>query len=160
MPVECTFTLNRHNLSVLNCPGFGGVPAFSGNGRYVNDPNSTAVQDKGPLPTGTYYIVDRQSGGHLGWLYDAAKDLSLHTHRADWFALYRNDGKIDDWTTINGIRRGHFRLHPVGRLGESDGCITLSSRAQFDRLRAFLKAQPAFQVPGTTLKAYGKVTVR
>lgn len=58
------------------------------------------------------------------------------------------------------IRRGHFRLHPVGRLGESDGCITLTSRGQFDKLRAFLKAQPTTQVPGTSFRAYGKVTVK
>lgn len=61
---------------------------------------------------------------------------------------------------INGIRRGNFRLHPAGRLGESDGCITLQNPAQFDKLRAFLKAQPTFLVPGTLLRAYGKVTVR
>lgn len=62
MPVECTFTLNKTAVSILNCPGFGSVAAFSGNGRYVNDPAATAITDKGPLPTGTYYIVDRQSG--------------------------------------------------------------------------------------------------
>ncbi|KVD74820.1 hypothetical protein WS62_04300 [Burkholderia sp. ABCPW 14] len=160
MPVECTFVLNHRSLSTLTCPGFGSVPAFSGNGRYINDPGSTAVADKGPLPAGIYYIVDRQSGGHLGWFWDTVKDTALNTHRAEWFALYRNDGQLDDWTAINGIRRGHFRLHPVGRMGESDGCITLASRAQFDKLRAFLKAQPAIQVPGTALKAYGRVTVR
>ncbi|WP_186109656.1 DUF2778 domain-containing protein [Burkholderia gladioli] len=160
MPVECTFTLNKTAVSILNCPGFGSVAAFSGNGRYVNDPAATAITDKGPLPTGTYYIVDRQSGGHLGWLYDAVKDVTLNTRRAEWFALYRNDGKIDDWTTIKGIRRGHFRLHPVGRIGESSGCITVKNPAQFEKLRVFLKAQPIFQVPGAVLRAYGKVIVR
>ncbi|WP_186115916.1 tlde1 domain-containing protein, partial [Burkholderia gladioli] len=76
------------------------------------------------------------------------------------FALYRNDGKIDDWTTIKGIRRGHFRLHPVGRIGESSGYITVKNPAQFEKLRLFLKAQLIFQVPGAVLRAYGKVIVR
>lgn len=160
MPAECTFVLNRSRLSTLTCPGFGSVPAFSGNGRYINDPGSTAVADKGPLPAGVYYIIDRQSGGHLGWFRDTVMDAALNTYRAEWFALYHIDGQIDDWTIVNGIRRGHFRLHPVGRLGESDGCITLTSRGQFDKLRAFLKAQPTTQVPGTSFRAYGKVTVK
>ncbi|WP_186127013.1 tlde1 domain-containing protein [Burkholderia gladioli] len=73
---------------------------------------------------------------------------------------HRNDGKIDDVTVISGIRRAYFRLHPVGRFRESDGCITLPSLARFTRLRAFLEAQPTFDVPGTKLKAYGRVTVR
>ncbi|MFP3617622.1 DUF2778 domain-containing protein, partial [Paraburkholderia sp. SIMBA_050] len=75
-------------------------------------PNSTTVPNDGPLPAGVYYIVDRQSGGRMGWLNDFRSDLLAGTHRADWFALYRNDGVIDDWTSLNGIRRGHFRLHP------------------------------------------------
>lgn len=83
MPVECTFILNKSNISVLYCPGFGSVAAFSGNGRHMNDPSATAVAEKGPLPIGTYYIVDRQSGGHLGWLYDAIKDVTLNTRRAE-----------------------------------------------------------------------------
>lgn len=96
----------------------------------------------------------------MGWFWDSVKDIGADTHRADWFALYRNDGRIDDETIVNGIRRAHFRLHPVGRFRESDGCITLTSPAQFDKLHTFLRAQPTFQVPGTTLKAYGRVTVR
>ncbi len=86
------------------------------------------------------------------------KDIGTNTHRADRFALYRNDGKIDDVTVISGIRQAYFRLHPVGRFRESDGCITLPSLAQFTRLRAFLKAQPTLDVPRTKLKAYGRVT--
>ena len=54
MPVECTFVLNRSRTSSLYCQGFGSVPAFSGNGRYVDDPAATAVPKDGPLPAGTY----------------------------------------------------------------------------------------------------------
>lgn len=30
--------------------------------------------------------------------------------RSVWFALYRDDGNIDDWTFIDRVERGHFRL--------------------------------------------------
>ncbi|MFP3557791.1 DUF2778 domain-containing protein [Paraburkholderia sp. SIMBA_049] len=159
MPAACTFMLNKRPMSTLACPGFGNVQAFSGNQRYINDPDSTRLEDAGPLPKGIYFIIDRESGGHLGWLYDAVKDAVAGTHRDAWFALYRDDGKLDDHTFIEGVRRGHFRLHPVGRLGESDGCITLPSLAQFNALRTYLKSQsPAF-LPGTATRYYGTVKV-
>ena len=62
-------------------------------------------QYKGPLPIGSYYIVD-----------DLDKD--------NWWELwYRGDSVLDD-TAIgpNGERRGEFRLHP-GTV--SYGCITV-----------------------------------
>jgi hypothetical protein len=160
MPVACSFRLNGKRMSVLLCPGFGGVAAFSGDGVSIDDPTATAKQDEGPPPVGKYYIVDRQSGGRLGWLEDAVKDAFVHSNRREWFALYRNDGKIDDWTFVNGVRRGNFRLHPVGRLGESKGCITLANPTQFDQLRAFLKSQASAKIPGTDINYYGTVEVR
>ncbi|ORC49640.1 DUF2778 domain-containing protein [Paraburkholderia terricola] len=160
MPIACTFRLNGQRMSALQCPGFGGVAAFSGDGSSIDDPNATAKADEGPLPTGTYYIIDRQSGGHLGWLWDAVKDTFVHSNRSEWFALYRNDGKIDDWTFINGVRRGNFRLHPVGRLGESKGCVTVANPAQFQQLRAFLTSQTQQTIPGSNINYYGTVMVR
>ncbi|WP_186203901.1 DUF2778 domain-containing protein [Burkholderia gladioli] len=160
MPVECSFILNKQPISTLHCPGLGHFSAFSGNGLHTNNPESVTVISKGPLPKGVYYIVDRESGGHLGWLRDVVKDMGNNTHRADWFALYRNDGKIDVETIVNGIRRAHFRLHPIGSRRISNGCITLPSVSQFATLRAFLKSQPMFDVLGTKLKAYGRVTVK
>ncbi|WP_062124962.1 DUF2778 domain-containing protein [Paraburkholderia monticola] len=160
MPASCTFTLNRRSTSTLVCAGFGSVTAFSGNGRHINSPDSTNVANAGAIPKGMYYIVDRESGGHLGWLWDGVKDLGADTHRAEWFALYRDDGAIDDWTLIDGVRRSNFRLHPVGRYGESDGCITLSSREQFKALRSYLKTQPPAFIPGTVTRYYGTVEVR
>lgn len=41
--------------------------------------------------------------------------------RSVWFALYRDDGNIDDWTFIDHVERGHFRLHPAGCMGISEG---------------------------------------
>lgn len=81
--------------------------------------------------------------------------------RSQWFALYRNDGKIDDETYIGGARRGAFRLHPIGAMRRSEGCITLASHAAFSRLSSGLRGKGAtLAVPGTTLKAYGTVEVR
>ncbi|SDQ76062.1 Protein of unknown function [Paraburkholderia tuberum] len=147
-------------MSRLLCSGFGSVPAFSGKGRYIDDPDSTKVVSAGAIPAGEYYIVDRESGGHFGWLWDSAKDLLVDTHRAEWFALYHIDQHIDDWMFVDGVRRGSFRLHPVGRSGESDGCITLSSREQFKALRSYLKAQPPAFIPGTMTRYYGTINVK
>lgn len=47
MSVACTFFLNRENVSTLVCPGFGSVLAFSGMGKYVDDPDATALPQKG-----------------------------------------------------------------------------------------------------------------
>lgn len=160
MSVRCTFLLNNQPMSTLICPGFGSMAAFSGKPSYVDNPAATAVQDAGPLPKGTYYIVSRQSGGRLGWLWDWLKDHGSHVHHDDWFSLYRNDNVIDDYAIVNGVRRGNFRLHPNGRFGVSEGCITLASTSQFYKLRDFLLAQETKVIPGTTVKYYGTVEVR
>jgi hypothetical protein len=51
---------------------------------------------------------------------------------SEWFALWRDDGGIDDYTWIEGVKRGNFRLHP-GTL--SEGCITLPHDSDFATLR-------------------------
>ncbi|WP_179747145.1 DUF2778 domain-containing protein [Paraburkholderia bryophila] len=88
---------------------------------------NTAIKNAGPIPKGRYYIIGRQSGGRLGWLWDWAKDKASHVQHDQWFALYRNDGVIDDYTFVHGVRRGNFRLHPDGRFGISEGCIAIQS---------------------------------
>lgn len=70
------------------------------------------------------------------------------------------DGKIDDWTFVSGVRRGNFRLHPNGSWGVIDGCITLTSQSQFDRLRDYLLSQPTKMMPGSSTPYYGTVDVR
>jgi hypothetical protein len=142
------------------CPGFGGVSAFSGKPRYVDNPSAQAVPDAGPIPKGTYYIIGRQSGGRLGWLWDFIKDRASDVHRDNWFALYRNGTSVSDYTFIDGVKRGNFRLHPSGRFGVSEGCITVQSQAQFDRLRAWLLSQDTKMIPGTNIPYYGTVMVR
>lgn len=160
MAAQCSFVLNKQSVSTLICPGFGSVSAFSGKPEYVNNPDAQAVPNAGPLPSGTYYIIGRQHGGRLGWLWDWIKDTASNVHRDNWFALYRNDSVVDDYTFINGVRRGNFRLHPNGRFGVSEGCIAVLSTQQFDKLRAWLLSQDTKTVPGTNMSYYGTVTVR
>jgi hypothetical protein len=147
-----TFILNgqlftQFNYDRVNCT------AFSGNGPHRNNPASENVPNDGPIPIGRYYIVDRQSGGTLGPILDWIKDRDI------WFALWRDDGTIDDSTFVDGVRRGEFRLHPKGRLGISLGCITLEYRSEFDTLRTYLLAQPVTYIPDTTTRTYGTVDV-
>lgn len=160
MPTICYYKLNKQKTSYLQCPGFGNVPAFSGKDKYTNDPSATAVAKKGPIPIGTYYIIDRQSGGHLGAIEDAIHNVVTGTHRQDWFELYNAAPPGGDVTIVKGVIRGNFRIHPVGYIGESDGCITLPHPSQFEQLRSFLHSQTTAKIPGTELLYYGKVIVQ
>lgn len=150
---ECSFELNNKPMSVFKI-GATSFPAFSGLGNHVNRRISACLAGVGPIPPGTYYIFDRQSGGLLGPLYD------MFNEHSNWFALHAIDSKIDDETYCNQVKRGSFRLHLKGDLGISRGCITIESRSDYQRLRATLKDAAPVAVPGSTLKAYGKVVVR
>lgn len=102
---------------------------------------------------GLNYIFDRETGGLRGlW-------PRIFDEHSDWFALYAIDGKIDDETYCNQVRRGEFRLHPVGPRRISKGCITIASKSDFQSLRTMLKRQTPSAVPGSKLLAYGKVVV-
>jgi type VI secretion system (T6SS) effector TldE1-like protein len=151
--IGCRFDLNDRPMSSFLC-GSRLFPAFSGLGRHVNRRISACIANAGPIPPGNYYIFDRQSGGLLGPLRD------IFNNHSDWFALYAVDGKIDDETYCNQVKRGYFRLHPKGPWGISEGCITLESKSDFQLLRVILKASKQEVVPGSTLLAYGKVWVR
>lgn len=120
MPATCFFLLSNQPVSSFFCPGGGSMPAFSGKDSHVDNPAATAVANAGPLPKGAYYIVGRQSGGRLEWLWDWLKDRASHVDHDQWFALYRNDGVVDDYTFVQGVKRGNFRLHPNGRFGISE----------------------------------------
>lgn len=159
MPANCTFILNNQPTSTLMCDGQG-YAAFSGEVGHKNNPADVAKAAEGPLPTGTYYIIDRQSGGHLGWLWDWGATVFNNSHRENWFALYSAGRVVSDSVFVNGIKRGNFRLHPVGRRGRSEGCITLASPEQFQKLHDYLKSQPVAMIPGTNIRYYGTVSVR
>ncbi len=151
--IDCTFELNGKQMSALKC-GATSFPAFSGLDEHVNRRISACIPNQGPIPPGTYYIFDRQSGGLAGSL------RNLFNDRDNWFALYAIDGKIDDETYCNKVKRGNFRLHPIGIQGISKGCITISSKNDYQFLRTILKNSTQEAVPGPQLLAYGKVVVK
>lgn len=157
--IHCTFRLNGNALSNLSCPGLGFFPAYSGNeGPNRNNPDSVKVKSVGPLPPGKYYIVSRPSGGLRTMVEDWAATKYSGSDRSVWFALYREDARIDDWTFIDDVERGNFRLHPAGYMGVSNGCITLPSPSHFAILREALLKTPTVALT-TSLTAYGTIQV-
>ncbi|RKR39038.1 DUF2778 domain-containing protein [Paraburkholderia sp. BL17N1] len=159
MPVKCTFVLNGLTVSTFTCEGTVPVTAFSGNGRGRDNPNETAVPNVGPLPKGVYYLVDRKSGGFVGLVRDLLGEYGGSTDRRSWFMLW--NPVSGDTTNINGIKRGNFRLHPMGVLRLSEGCITVTQPNDFERLQKYIRSRGrTLPVPGTTMKAYGTVEVK
>jgi len=61
-------------------------------------------------------------------------------------------------TFIDQVQRGHFRLHPAGYRGISEGCITFPSRTQFEVLRQSLLQTATIKVTAS-LTAFGTVQV-
>ncbi|QCP48683.1 DUF2778 domain-containing protein [Trinickia violacea] len=152
--LQCSFELNDKPMSTFKINGAISVPAFSGLAPHINQRLSACLPSLGPIPPGRYYIVDRESGGRLGWLREAFID------RSDWFALYTADGKIDDEMFCNEVLRGNFRLHPKGPRGISQGCIVIDSAANFYRVRGLLVGCGRHPIPGSALRAYGMVAVK
>jgi len=79
--IGCSFKLNDKpmNSFKMGAPSF---PAYSGLDEHINKKTSACLEGFGPIPSGKYYIFDRQSGGILGPLRD------FITGRDEWFALY------------------------------------------------------------------------
>ena len=157
--IRCTFHLNNAQLSTLSCPGIGFFPAYSGNaGKYRNNPEESSTAERGPLPPGRYFIVTRQKGGLRSRWHDLIKELESGSNRDLWFALYREDGVIDDMAFIDNVQRGSFRLHPAGQSGISNGCITLPNHSHYRvLLGALLRTGSIMITP--QLKAFGTVQV-
>ena len=151
--IDCTFILNDKPMSIFQA-GTTRFPAFSGIGKHINRRVSACLPNLGPIPPGTYYIFDRQSGGLLGPLRD------LLTGRDEWFALYAIDEKIDDETYCDQVKRGKFRIHPKGPLGISYGCIVIEKKTDFQFLSTMLKNSHKVTIPRVSLEACGKVVVR
>lgn len=161
MALHRRLILNGADYAPLNIYGVGVFMAFSGNGAYRNKGACGIITDNGALPVGKYYIVDRPAGSAFNrvraWSIDKFKStFSYHVDHSEWFALFRADGRIDDTTFYRGIERGGFRLHP-GQV--SDGCITLSSQSDYNRLRDALLRTKKEKVPGTALASYGTIEV-
>lgn len=149
----CSFELNSQPMSAFHIGNIS-VPAFSGLKPYVNQRANSCLAHFGPIPPGTYYIVDRKSGGKLGWLWDMAGN------RSEWFGLYADDQQIDDEVFCEEVKRGNFRLHPMVGRGISKGCITIEKQSDFNRIRLMLRNAGTSAIPGTDLKTYGKITAR
>jgi len=156
--IRCTFHLNGGALSILSCPGVGFFPAYSGSGSSRNNPDDVALPSIGPLPPGQYFIVTRGTGGMLTVMRDSFASYLSGSDRSTWLALYRNDSKVDDYTFIGQVERGHFRLHPAGYKGVSKGCITLPSLSNFMTLRIALLNSPTLQVTAA-LTSFGTIQV-
>lgn len=150
---HCSFELNNQPMSVFRI-GAMSYPAFSGLGNNANQRTMACVKGSGPIPPGTYYIFDRQSGGLLGPIRD------MINGRNDWFALYAADNRIDDEAFCNEVKRGNFRLHPKGVTGRSEGCVVVDKESDFIQLRAILTSAKPISVYGTKLKAYGCLVVK
>ena len=114
----------------------------------MNDPKAQHIANMGPIPVGSYYIVDRVTGGILGAIIEPLKK--------DWFSLYADDGIIDDQTTVGQVTRGQFRMH-YGTV--SNGCITFSNKSWFQIMRNDFINTDKKLIPNTNIWAYGKVTV-
>lgn len=146
------FMLNDKEMSSFSHLGFS-VPAFSGLPGSMNKCSSACLLKQGPIPPGTYFIVDRPTGGLLGRVRD------WWSNKSDWLALFAEDQDIDDWTLCQEVRRGNFRLHPKGVLGISQGCITIENRQDFYTVRNMIMATPRFAIRNREFLAYGKVQV-
>ncbi|NML34069.1 DUF2778 domain-containing protein [Paraburkholderia antibiotica] len=164
MPYQGKFLVNNDTFSPLTIFGVGTFDAYSGNNQYRNRGGCTMVPDNGPIPAGQYWIVARPTGGvgskAIAWLKDEWNFYKgSPTDHSEWFALYRNDGAIDDVTWVSGVKRGQFRLHPAGGGGLSLGCITLRSRDDFFKIRAALLHTMTIPVRNSGLHAYGTIEV-
>jgi Protein of unknown function (DUF2778) len=149
---DCHFALNGDAMSAFEI-GSKSFPAFSGLGDKVNQRRAACESGVGPIPPNKYYIVDRKSGGTIGPILDRARG------RTEWFALYAADKSIDDKTFCMSVERGNFRLHPKGRQGISQGCITIEHEADFMFIRSLLLCARTQRIPGTDMMAYGTVSV-
>jgi hypothetical protein len=164
MALQGKFVVDNSPVETLVMYGAGVYAAYSGNGIYKNRGGCTGIPDNGPIPAGKYWLVDRPKGGigsqMQAQLKDAWNGLVGHpSNHSEWFALYRDDGVIDDWTWINGVKRGNFRLHPVGGQNISLGCITLTSVTGFRELRQKLLSNPTVPAGHSGLQAYGWIEV-
>ncbi|MCX8957205.1 DUF2778 domain-containing protein [Erwinia psidii] len=163
MALQGRFVINNESVSQLIMYGVGSFSAYSGSGEFRNQTGCIDVPKAGPLPPGRYHIVDRPTGGWKGVIRTDLHDFyswvtSYPVIKGEWFALYRDDGTIDDYTFINGVRRGNFRLHPRGPMGVSEGCITFLNRSDFLQVRQVLLATSPVMLRNG-LRSYGTIEV-
>lgn len=99
----CYLDLSRtEDFSLFKCPGVGTFKVFSGTGKFRNKIECSYRKDS-TIPPGSYWIVDRPTGGIGSKLLASAKSLYSGNDRSKWFALFRVDEKIDDETLFQGV---------------------------------------------------------
>ncbi len=151
MALQGKFIINDADFSPLTLYGVGTFMAFSGNGAYRNRGGCAGIPDNGPIPVGKYWIVNRGEGGFLSKKITAAKDFynekfkGAEFKHTEWFALYRDDGTIDDNTWVENVNRRNFRLHPGTN---SQGCITIVHNSDYRLIRNALLQTAPMPVPG------------
>lgn len=163
MALHGKMILNGADYAPFNLYGVGVFMAHSGLGAYRNNANCMAIPYAGPTPPGKYWIIDRKEGS---WLSQKREEIhdgfnKIIGRRAfgktDWFALWCDDWDIDDYTWIDGVKRGNFRLHP-GTV--SKGCITIAHDSDYAMIHNALMNTSLIQVPcRRSLMARGWVEV-
>jgi len=163
MALHGKMILNGADYAPFNLYGVGVFMSHSGLGAYRNNANCGAIPNIGPIPLGKYWIIDRKEGNWFSQkkeeIHDELNKLTGRREfgRTDWFALWRDGWTIDDYTWIEGVKRGNFRLHP-GTV--SKGCITIANVSDFATIRNALMNTPLIQVPcRRSLMARGWVEV-
>lgn len=104
----------------------------------------------------TGLFVDQEREAKLTKLGDALRVLEQHV---DFAALAVELGCAAPRSSRECFGRPVFPTELMV-LGISPGCITLDCRADFNILRARLKANSRFSISGSTLMAYGRITVK
>lgn len=163
--VDFNHLYDEGRVAKLEVGGVGAFPVFSGLGVLANKPECSYLTNA-TVPPGSYWIVDRPTGGLLSRAETWAKHAFTGNHYYDWFALYRKDGVIDDLMRFDvgpaHYTRGHFRLHPPRPDGSgiSEGCITFFLSEDFYTVRrALLRAHRHHILGAGELMAYGEMTV-
>ena len=98
--IKRKITVNDADYSPLMIYEVGTLMAYSGNREYRNSAGCIAVPDNGLIPDGLYHIVKRPRGGWKGIIRTDLHDFyswptSTPVIKYEWFALYRDDGRID-----------------------------------------------------------------
>jgi len=100
--IYCTLNLREisHDGKLkLRCAGSGVFDVFSGLGEFKNNADYY-MEKNGPIPPGVYWIVERPDGGLRSWLKQKEKEWRTGNSYDDWFALYKDDGLINDRTIV------------------------------------------------------------
>ena len=71
----------------------------------------------------------------MGKIKDLFYKWRTGNDKTKWLALIAIDDKIDNSTTVNGVIRSNFRMHPGPT---SLGCITFMDFSVFEKVREFI----------------------